>query len=78
MVASWMDPIELGAKVVDGIRNNAAYILTHEEFRDEVREIYESIDAAFPRNQTVPAERRAFEEGRRAMVKQLSAMPVKD
>jgi NAD(P)-dependent dehydrogenase (short-subunit alcohol dehydrogenase family) len=78
MTASWMDPVELGAMVVEGIRNNAPYILTHEEFRDEVREMYAMLDAAFPRNQQVPAGRRAFEDGRRAIIDQRRAMPVKD
>jgi NAD(P)-dependent dehydrogenase (short-subunit alcohol dehydrogenase family) len=78
MTASWMDPLELAAMVVEGIRTNAPYILTHEEFRDEVREMYQLLDRAFPRNQQVPAERRAFEDGRRAMVAQLRALPVKD
>jgi len=78
MTASWMDPLELGARVVAGIRNNAPYILTHEEFRDEVRELYEMLDTAFPRGQEVPAERRAFEDQRRAIVKQLRGLPAKD
>lgn len=78
MTASWMDPIELGAMVVEGIRNNAPYILTHSEFRDEVRELYEMLDAAFPRNQDVPPERAAFEENRRSMIRQLRSLPVKD
>jgi short-subunit dehydrogenase len=78
MTASWMDPVELGARVVEAIRNNAPYILTHAEFRDEVRELYEMLDAAFPRNQPVPAERKAFEDNRRAMVNQLRGLPVKD
>ncbi|HEU4623815.1 MAG TPA: SDR family oxidoreductase [Steroidobacteraceae bacterium] len=78
MTASWMDPVELGAMVVEGIRRNAPYILTHEEFRDEVRELYQMLDDAFPRNQQIPAGRREFEENRRAMVNRLRAMPVKD
>jgi NAD(P)-dependent dehydrogenase (short-subunit alcohol dehydrogenase family) len=78
MTASWMDPLELGARVVEGIRNNAPYILTHEEFRDEVRELYQMLDVAFPRGQEVPPERKAFEDRRRAMVSQLRALPVKE
>lgn len=78
MTASWMDPVELGAFVVEGIRNNAPYILTHSEFRDEVRELYEMLDAAFPRNQDVPPGRGAFEDQRRGLVNQLRALPVKD
>ncbi len=78
MTASWMDPVELGAYVVEGIRNNAPYILTHSEFREEVRELYEMLDAAFPRSQQVPAGRKAFEDQRQGMVNQLRALPVKD
>jgi NAD(P)-dependent dehydrogenase (short-subunit alcohol dehydrogenase family) len=78
MVSSWMDPVELGAMVVEGIRKNAPYILTHEEFRDEVRELYQMLDDAFPRNQQIPASRSDFENNRRALVNQLRALPVKD
>jgi short-subunit dehydrogenase len=78
MTASWMDPVELGAYVVEGIRNNVPYIVTHSEFRDEVRELYDMLDAAFPRNQQVPADRKAFEDRRQAMVRELRALPVKD
>ena len=78
MTASWMDPVELGAYVVEGIRNNAPYILTHMEFRDEVRDLYQMLDVAFPRNQQVPPGRSGFEDNRRAMVNQLRALPVKD
>jgi NAD(P)-dependent dehydrogenase (short-subunit alcohol dehydrogenase family) len=73
-----MDPVELGALVVEGIRANAPYILTHAEFRDEVREIYEALDTGFPRNQDVPAGRKGFEDQRREMAARLRALPVKD
>jgi NAD(P)-dependent dehydrogenase (short-subunit alcohol dehydrogenase family) len=78
LLASSMDPIELGAMVVEGIRNNAPYILTHAEFRDEVREIHAMLDAAFPRNQHVPEGRAAFEEHRRSIIARARAQPVKD
>jgi NAD(P)-dependent dehydrogenase (short-subunit alcohol dehydrogenase family) len=78
MTASWMDPVELGAFVVEGIRCNAPYILTHMEFRDEVRALYGLLDAAFPRNQPVPPGRGGFEDNRRAIINQLRALPVKD
>jgi hypothetical protein len=74
----WMDPVELGAFVVEGIRDNAPYILTHMEFRDEVRELYQMLDDAFPQNQQVPPGRGGFEDHRRAIVNQLRALPVKD
>lgn len=73
-----MDPLELGAMVVAGIRANAPYILTHAEFRDEVAEMHRAIEAAFPRDQTVPSGRKAFEDHRRRLAAQLSALPVKE
>ena len=78
MTASWMDPEEVGARVVAGIRANAPYILTHVEFRAEVRELYEMLDAAFPRDQQVPPGRGGFEERRRALVAERRAAPIKD
>jgi len=78
MTASWMDPLELGGYVVEGIRNNAPYILTHSEFRDEVRGLYEMLDAAFPRDQQVPPGRSGFEDHRRGILEGLRAAPVKD
>ena len=78
VTASWMDPIEVGAAVVEGIRNNKPYILTHSEFRDEVRELCSMLDEAFPRNQQVPQGRAAFEEQRREIARSLRSMPVKD
>ena len=78
MTASWMDPEELGALVVEGIRSNAPYILTHREFREEVRELYGMLDAAIPATQEVPPDRAGFEERRRAMVAERRAMPIKD
>jgi len=73
-----MDPIELGAMVVEGIRANAPYILTHAEFREELAEIHAALEAAFPRNQQVPPGRKAFEDHRRQLAAQLRALPVKD
>ena len=78
MTASWMDPEELGARVVEGIRHNAPYILTHMEFRDEVRELHAMLDAAFPQDQDVPPGRGGFEERRRALVAASRTLPVRD
>jgi NAD(P)-dependent dehydrogenase (short-subunit alcohol dehydrogenase family) len=78
MTASWMDPEELGARVIEGIRANAPYILTHMEFRDEVRELYTMLDAAFPLDQTVPPGRGDFEARRRALVAERRAAPIKE
>jgi NAD(P)-dependent dehydrogenase (short-subunit alcohol dehydrogenase family) len=73
-----MDPLELGARVVEGIIANAPYILTHSEFRDEVAELHAALEAGFPLAQQVPAARKAFEDYRRQLAAQLRALPVKD
>jgi NAD(P)-dependent dehydrogenase (short-subunit alcohol dehydrogenase family) len=78
MTAPWMDPVELGGVVVEAIRENRPYILTHREFRDEVRELYRMLDEAFPVHQDVPAARAEFEAGRRDLAERLRAMPPKD
>jgi NAD(P)-dependent dehydrogenase (short-subunit alcohol dehydrogenase family) len=44
----WMEPDECGERVLQGIRRNDLYILTHPEFRDGVGERFRAILAAFP------------------------------
>ncbi len=78
LLSSSMDPIELGAMVVEGIRANAPYILTHAEFREELAEIHRALEEAFPSRQTVPPGRKAFEDHRRQLAARLRALPVKD
>ncbi len=73
-----MDPVELGAMVVEGIRNNSQYIITHADFTEELREIYRVIDDSIPHDQEVPPSRMAFEDFRRDIVKQAGEYPVKD
>jgi short-subunit dehydrogenase len=60
-----MDPVEVGEKVLAGIRRNDLYIFPHPEFKDELREIFDEILAALP-EEPVDPERLAFEEFRRA------------
>ncbi len=60
-----MDPDEVGEKVLAGIRANELYIFSHPEFRDELRELFDRALAAVPEGDA-PAERLAFEQGRRA------------
>jgi len=43
-----MDPVEAGRCVLDGVRRNDLYILTHSEFEQPVRERMEALLAAFP------------------------------
>jgi len=78
LLASSMDPVELGAMVVEGIRENAPYIFTHAEFRDEVAELHRALEEAFPRGQNVPPARQAFEDHRRQLTARLRALSVKD
>jgi NAD(P)-dependent dehydrogenase (short-subunit alcohol dehydrogenase family) len=73
-----MDPIEVGRAVVRAIRENAPYILTHGEFRDEIRTLFDEIIDAFPTDQAVPAARAAFERGRRELCDGLRNLPVID
>ncbi len=73
-----MDPMELGAVVVQAIRENRPYIFTHREFLDEVQAIHRGIEDAFPKEQTVTNGRKLFEDGRRAQQEALHTMPVKE
>ena len=73
-----MDPLDVGAAVVRGIRENQPYIVTHLEFLDEVRTLNRELEDAFPAGQKVPDARREFEEMRRKMAAQLLTMPAKD
>jgi hypothetical protein len=52
-----MDPLEAGRQVLDGIRRNDLYILSHPEFEPVVRERVTLLLASFSR-QPVPDERR--------------------
>ena len=73
-----MDPIEVGRAVVRGIRENLPYILSHGEFRDEIRTLFDEIVNAFPTDQAVPPARAAFERGRRELCDGLRDLPVID
>ncbi|HEY7378519.1 MAG TPA: SDR family NAD(P)-dependent oxidoreductase [Steroidobacteraceae bacterium] len=44
-----MDPMEIGRRVLAGIRRNHLYILTHPEYREGLRERFDAILASFPR-----------------------------
>jgi NAD(P)-dependent dehydrogenase (short-subunit alcohol dehydrogenase family) len=60
-----MSPLEVGEKVLRGIRAGDFYIFSHPEFADELREIFDEALAALPSGEA-PASRLRFEEGRRA------------
>ncbi len=61
---SGMEPEEVAAKVIAAIKANQYYIFPHPEFRDELRELFDEILEQFPEGEA-PAERVAFEKGRR-------------
>jgi NAD(P)-dependent dehydrogenase (short-subunit alcohol dehydrogenase family) len=44
----WMDPVECGERVLEGIRRNDLYIFTHPEFREGVDERCRAILGSFP------------------------------
>jgi hypothetical protein len=44
----WMDPLECGERVLEGIRRDDLYIFTHGEFRDGVHERFHAMLASFP------------------------------
>jgi NAD(P)-dependent dehydrogenase (short-subunit alcohol dehydrogenase family) len=59
-----MDPVEVGEKVLRGIRNNDFYILSHSEFKEEFQESFDEIIAALP-DEPLNPQREVFEEERR-------------
>jgi NAD(P)-dependent dehydrogenase (short-subunit alcohol dehydrogenase family) len=46
-----MSPTEAGQRVLQGIRNNDLYILSHPEYEQAIRERYEALLASIPRNE---------------------------
>ena len=59
-----MDPDEVAAKTLAAIRANRFYIFPHPEFKEELKEVFDEIIAAFPEGEA-DAQRAAFEKGRR-------------
>lgn len=59
-----MDPMEVGEKVLRGVRSNDFYIFSHPEFKDEFQESFDEIIEALPDEKLDP-EREKFEELRR-------------
>jgi short-subunit dehydrogenase len=44
----WMDPLECGERVLEGIRRDDLYIFTHREFREGAEERFRAMLASFP------------------------------
>jgi len=55
-----MDPLEAGERVLNGIRNNDLYILSHPEFKDGVKERHDALLASFT-DEVAPPERLPLE-----------------
>jgi short-subunit dehydrogenase len=53
---AWMDPLECGRRVLDGVRRDDLYILTHREFREGAQERCDAIVASFP-DEPIDSER---------------------
>ncbi|MDF8334569.1 SDR family oxidoreductase [Novosphingobium cyanobacteriorum] len=70
-----MAPYEVGRKVFRGMARNAGLILTHPEFADDFREIYEASLAALP-DEEAPPERLHIEHLRREAMKAAQAGQV--
>lgn len=73
-----MDPMEMGAHVVQAIRENRFHILTHAEFLDEVKARHRQIEADFLSHLDIPKPRAEFETQRRETVDAFFAMPARD
>jgi hypothetical protein len=59
-----MEPDEIGEKVLRAIERNDFYVFTHPDHKEELRELFDEILAAFP-DEEAPADRLAFERTRR-------------
>jgi NAD(P)-dependent dehydrogenase (short-subunit alcohol dehydrogenase family) len=62
---SGMDPEEVAQRVLQAVRHNEFYVLTHLENKEELREIFAEALAAFPQSQEIDSGRKAFEDQRR-------------
>jgi len=63
-----MDPLEVGQKILAGMMENRALILTHPEFAQDFDEIHEACRAALPQ-EPVPEGRLRIERLRRAAMR---------
>jgi len=44
---AWMEPEEAGRRILEGVRENRLYILSHPELRNAIRERHDAIDASW-------------------------------
>lgn len=47
-VDAWMEPEEAGRRILEGVRENRLYILSHPELRGAIRERHDAIEASWP------------------------------
>ncbi len=45
---SWMDPVEAGERILEAVKADELYILSHPELRAAIRERHDAIEAAWP------------------------------
>ena len=45
---AWMEPEEAGRRILQGVRENRLYILSHPELRSAIRERHDAIEASWP------------------------------
>ena len=69
-----MKPRDVGERVLDGIRNQSAFIFTHGYFREEVAELFEEILGDFPPPSDPCAEEKAVEDARRRDIAERKAV----
>ena len=48
---AWMDPEEAGRRILEGVRTNRLYILSHAELKGAIKERHDAIDASWPDEQ---------------------------
>jgi NAD(P)-dependent dehydrogenase (short-subunit alcohol dehydrogenase family) len=70
-----MPPEEVAEKVLRGIQRNDLYIFSHSEFKDELRELFDSVLAALP-DDPVDPRRLQFEAGRRQRNREALVMKI--
>ncbi len=68
-----MDPYDLGAAVLDAVRENQPYIIAHKEFTDEIEDLHQELMAAIRSDMPYDSRRGDLEAGRRAHVAALKA-----
>ncbi len=73
-IAHGMDPEEVGERVLRAILRNEPYIFPHGEFKEEVREYFDEMLAAFPVNQEADAQRLEGERRRAEMTRNAKAV----